>query len=241
MNALCPPQQEFSAHFSGREVVPQRDKTLLRAVEELRYQVYCEECHFLAPEDCPGGRESDEHDGNSAHFAALSLEHELAGYVRLVRPDAIETFPFQNHCVALLDGVVLPPAAQSAEISRLMVRKEYRRRHGEKPPSGVSTDEVELARAHELRNPSPEILLSLYRQMYAYSLRNGIRYWYAAMERSLARILARMNFGFQQIGPATDYYGPVAPYVADLRVFEYQLGQRNPALLAWMRSSCVLC
>jgi N-acyl amino acid synthase of PEP-CTERM/exosortase system len=71
--------------------------------------------------------------------------------------------------------------------------------------------------------------------MYAHSLRNGIRYWYAAMERSLARALVRMNFGFRQIGPATNYYGPVAPYVADLREFERRLGECNPALLAWMQ------
>ncbi|MBP6559893.1 MAG: PEP-CTERM/exosortase system-associated acyltransferase, partial [Burkholderiaceae bacterium] len=108
------------------------------------------------------------------------------------------------------------------------------------PPSGASTDKAEHANGHEMRNPSPQILLTLYREMYAYSLQNGIRYWYAAMERSLARILTRMNFGFQQIGPATDYYGPVAPYVADLRVLETKLDQSNPALLAWMRSASAL-
>lgn len=242
MNAVCQPIDEFSAYFSGCEVLPHRDEVLRQAVQRLRYQVYCEECGFLKPEDCPNGLESDEHDVNSAHFAALNLHQELAGYVRLVRPDAIQTFPFQIHCVALMDGVVLPPAEQSAEISRLMVHRDYRRRHGERPPSGASVDQAEPPEhVRELRNPSPLILLNLYRQMYAYSLRNGIRYWYAAMERSLARILTRMNFGFQQIGPATDYYGPVAPYMADLRVLERQLGQQNPALLAWMRSSMTPC
>lgn len=240
MNAVLSTQQQFSAHFSGREVLPHHDGPLYHSVQELRYKVYCEECGFLKPEACSNGRESDEHDINSAHFAALNRSVELAGYVRLVLPDAIETFPFHNHCVSLFEGVALPPAPLSAEISRLMVRKDYRRRHGEQPPSGASTDTAEPTYDHELRNPSPQILLTLYREMYAYSLHNGIRYWYAAMERSLARILTRMNFGFQQIGPATDYYGPVAPYVADLRVFEDQLDQRNPALLAWMRSASAL-
>lgn len=85
-----------------------------------------------------------------------------------------------------------------------------------------------------MRNNTPQILLSLYRQMYAFSLNNGIRYWYAAMERSLARVLTRMNFGFRQVGPPTDYYGPVAPYLADLRELEARVGKSNPALLAWM-------
>lgn len=240
MNAVLTPQQYFSPQFWSREVLPQHDGPLFRSVEELRYQVYCEECGFLKPEEYPSGRESDEHDINSAHFAALNQRQELAGYVRLVLSHAIQTFPFQTYCVTLLDDMVLPPASLSAEISRLMVRKDYRRRHGEQPPSGASTDKPEPAYAYEMRSPSPQILLSLYREMYAYSLQNEIRYWYAAMERSLARILTRMNFGFRQIGPATDYYGPVAPYVADLRVLERQLEQRNPALLAWMRRAIAL-
>jgi N-acyl amino acid synthase of PEP-CTERM/exosortase system len=137
--------------------------------------------------------------------------------------------------VALFDGVALPPPDESAEVSRLMVHANYRRRQGEHAPDGVADGACTLARTHEMRNPSPQILLTLYRLMYDHSLRCGIRYWYAAMEQSLARLLIRMGFGFQQVGPATDYYGPVAPYVGDLRLLEAQLEQHNPALMAWMR------
>ena len=236
MNAVLQPQQEFSVQFSGHAVQPNRDQEFFRSIEELRYQVYCEECGFLAPQDYPSKRETDEYDANSAHFAAQNRSQQLVGYVRLIFPDALQSFPFQTHCVSILDGVILPPPAQSAEISRLMVHKHYRRRDGEKPPAGFSSAEPEAPRPNDKRNPSPQIMLTLYREMYVYSVNNNIRYWYAAMERSLARILTRMNFGFQQIGPFTDYYGPVAPYVGDLRVLEYQLGQRDPALLRWMRA-----
>lgn len=236
MDAVIQPPQKFSVQFSGRAIHPSRDKASFTAIEELRYQVYCQECGFLPPENYPDKRERDEHDADSAHFAALNEADDLVGYVRLVFPDALEIFPFQMHCVSLLDGVILPPAAQTAEISRLMVHKHYRRRQGERPPAGISSLEPEAPRAEDQRSPSPQIMLTLYREMYTYSVNNDIRYWYAAMERSLARILTRMNFGFQQIGPFTDYYGPVAPYVADLRVLEYQLGRRDPALLAWMRA-----
>ncbi|CAN7155940.1 PEP-CTERM/exosortase system-associated acyltransferase [Acidovorax sp. LjRoot129] len=231
--ALCP-LQAFSGYFTGHEISPQ--SSFFHAAQALRYQVYCEECGFLAPGDFPDRRERDEHDIHAAHFVALNRSDEIAGYVRLVLPDAIRTFPFQTHCVTLLDGVVLPPPSLSAEISRLIVRQDYRRRHGERAPTGVPTEHNPTAVPREMRNPSPQILLNLYREMYAYSLQHGIRYWYAAMERSLARMLARMNFGFQQIGPAIDYYGPVAPYVADLRVLEQQLGRHDPRLFAWMRS-----
>lgn len=71
--------------------------------------------------------------------------------------------------------------------------------------------------------------------MYQHSVRAGIRYWYAAMERPLARVLERMGFPFEQVGPETDYFGPVTPYMADLRRLEVLVGGRNPALLAWMQ------
>ncbi len=76
MNAVLHPHQEFSAHFSGREVLPHHDGPLFHSVQELRYQVYCEECGFLKPEECFNRRESDEHDSNSAHFAALNRSVE---------------------------------------------------------------------------------------------------------------------------------------------------------------------
>lgn len=226
---------DFSPEFWGREVKPHRDRVLMDDLYELRFQVYCLECHFLDRNDHPQGLETDEYDGQSAHFGAYDHGENLAGYVRLVRPDAIGTFPFQNHCVNLLEGAVLPPAARSAEISRLMVREDLRRRRGGASGPVEQGAGAAMKRLTDMRQPSPQILLSLYREMYAYSVRNGIRYWYAAMERALARTLNRMNFSFRQIGPATDYYGPVAPYVADLRELEDQLDRHCPALLAWMR------
>lgn len=242
MNTALVEQHEFVTHFTAQPVDWSVDSVMRKNSQSLRYQVYCEECGFLDKNDHPNGLEADDYDGHSAHFAALNLKSELAGYVRLVMPDPIQTFPFQTHCVEVLDGVVLPPAEQSGEISRLMVRQDYRRRIGDIPPSGAPSETPEVVRAeHERRSGSPQILLSLYREMYLFSLDNNIRYWYAAMERSLARSLVRMGFTFQQIGPTTDYYGPVAPYVADLRVLEAKLAQSNPALLAWMRGARADC
>ncbi len=234
MSHLSVETRDFATHFHGREINPVRSDAVMQRIQALRYDVYCRECHFLSAGDYPDHRESDEYDAQSAHFAAFDLDQGLAGYVRLVRPDAIETFPFQNHCVELLDGFQLPPAFKSGEISRLMVREDFRRRRGDLVTGG-STGERGPLPVVELRDGSPQILLSLYREMYAHSLRNGIRYWYAAMERPLARALSRMKFCFRQIGPATNYYGPVAPYMADLRELEVGLAQNNPALLAWMQ------
>ena len=201
---------------------------------KLRFQVYCLECQFLNADLCPYGRESDPHDAESAHFFSLNLAQELVGYVRLVPPDAAGRFLWQLHSDELLGGTVLPPPGQSAEISRLMVRRDYRRRRGD-VLAGVTVTADGGPLTRERRTESPQILLSMYRQMYQHSLTNGIRYWYAAMERPLARSLHRMDFVFRQVGPETDYYGPVAPYVMDLRGMEADVGKSSPSLLAWLR------
>lgn len=196
--------------FFACEADPMLDGALMRKVHKLRFQVYCLEQGFLDAIDYPHGSESDEHDDRADHFASCDHEGAVAGYVRLVHADPIGTFPFQTHCLILHPDVVLPPARQSAEISRLMVSACYRRQP----------------------DRSPEILCGLFRQMYARSVGQGVRYWYAAMERALVRVLQRMlGIEFRQIGPVTDYYGPVAPYLIDLREVELRVREQRPCLL----------
>ena len=227
--ALHPLRRAHRTHRAHRA----QDRAYQSALQ-LRYQVYCIECNFLSPEDYPEGVETDEHDKDAAHFYAFDEDEELVGYVRLVSPDADQQFPIQRHCHA--SGVpALPCPSQAAEISRLMVRADYRRRRGDRL-SGVTAEQNTAAFAGERRHEAPQILMSLYRQMYAYSRESGIRYWYAAMEKPLARSLLRLKFGFEAIGPETDYYGPVAPYLADLRKLEADVGAHRPELLEWLQT-----
>lgn len=209
-------------------------KRPLRRALELRYQVYCVERSFLEAEDYPDGVETDEHDDAAAHFHAFDEVRDLVGYVRLISPDAEQRFPLQQHCGNFADGVLLPPAHQAAEISRLMIRGDFRRQRGSSRLSGVTAEVNNAILSGSRRFETPNILLGLYKQMYIHSLASGIRYWYAAMERPLARSLARAGFSFEPIGPETDYYGPVLPYLADLRELEASVGARQPDLLAWM-------
>jgi len=220
--------------FHSCEVIQGRDNALMQQVFELRFQIYCLERCFLPAANYPDRCEIDEYDASSAHFCAFNLRHELVGYVRLVPPDLTKSFPFQSHCSALLEGAALAPPAQAAEVSRLMVRYDYRRRRGDLL-AGITAGPDQGVVAQDMRDKSPQILLSLYRQVYAYSLAHGIDYWYAAMERPLARALIQMNFAFRQIGPASDYYGVVAPYLGNLHELVAHLDKRDPALMAWMR------
>ena len=234
MPASTPDPTEFAPLFRSCEAIQGRDNELMQRVFELRYQIYCLECGFLPAADYLDRCEIDEYDAISAHFCTFNLRDELVGYVRLVPPDLTQSFPFQSHCHDLLEGSSLAPPEQAAEISRLMVSHAYRRRRGD-VVAGVTVEEDPAKVNHDLRDHTPQILLSLYRQMYAFSLANNTRYWYAAMERPLARALGQMGFAFAQIGPMTDYYGPVAPYLGDLRQLEARVDQKNPALMDWLR------
>lgn len=203
-------QEPRLSGFVACRVIPAHNPFLMRQVHELRFQVYCLEQGFLDAIDYPGGCEFDEHDRTAMHFASCDVDGEVAGYVRLVAANSTGEFPFQAHCPTLHDGVQLPPSHQSLEISRLMVSAQYRRQP----------------------DRSPEILCGLFRQMYVASVQKGVHYWYAAMERSLVRVLQRMlGISFQQIGPVTDYYGPVAPYMIDVREVALRLRSQRSQLM----------
>ena len=103
------------------------------------------------------------------------------------------------------------------EVSRLSVSRSYNRREGDghyglgsAPPR---TDGAE-------RRAGGVLVMVLYKAMYQASKRCGITHWMAATEKSLYRLVSRSGFPFRQIGPETDYYGPVAPYLIDLSELE---------------------
>ena len=176
----------------------------------------------------------------SMHAAAIDPDGRLVGAVRLVLATSSERYPFEKRC-AVFENFAFPPREQCGEVSRLVVRKNFRRRPGDSP-QGVSKEYLEhgstgaasremLPRPRgERRSNSPEILLGLYREMYRFSCQNGIRYWFSAMERALLRSMSRIGFKFKPIGPVTDYYGPVTPFMSDLSEFKVTMPYRDPLL-----------
>jgi len=229
------PYFRFSKVLRGAIASP-----ILNDIYALRYEVYCLECAFLEAENFQEGLESDDFDDCSTHFATYAEDATIVGTVRLVQPKDSQIYPFESHCKPF-EQFVLPLREQAAEISRLVVRKTYRRRRGDSM-HGVSKDFQEKGStagiaprmaSNEQRSNSPLLLLGMYREMYRYSRANGIRYWYAAMERSLARSLDKMGFKFVPIGPQVDYYGPVTPYMVDLNDLNACLQRENKFLAAW--------
>lgn len=238
---------EFGAHH--QETVDHANSRIFRAyrghtgtapndIFRLRHQVYCVECAFLHPDDSIDGMESDDYDHASTHFAAYTMDEKLVGAVRLVKPGKARPYPFELHCEVFGD-VQLPDRDKAAEVSRLVVKKSHRRRRADSvlgvPGFGQAPgNEIEIDPSVDRRdNTSPMLLLGMYREMYRHSQEAGIRYWYAAMERSLAHALGKMGFRFTPIGPKADYYGAVTPYILDLHELGRKLVHNNPELAAW--------
>lgn len=226
---------DYAPAFSGRSFEWVEGCALRSAACRLRYDVYCVEFGYLDEAQSQSGVESDRYDLLSAHVVALNLEGGVSGYVRLVPGGAFGQMPFQSHGLRTNPGVALAPASESAEISRLMVSRRYRRRRGDHLSGVVLCEEEAGLTDGERRASSPQILMCMYREMYRYSKANGIRYWYASMERYLAFALKGMGFAFEQIGPYADYYGPVAPFFGDLRKLEQNLSRTAPTLLEWLQ------
>ncbi|HNR11975.1 MAG TPA: PEP-CTERM/exosortase system-associated acyltransferase [Thermodesulfobacteriota bacterium] len=206
------------------------DTWLMEEIYRIRYQVYCLETGFLNSLNYPRQLEHDEFDSGSIHFVALN-SHDAVGTVRLV-PGSSSDLPIERHC-----GISIAHAGAArneiAEVSRLAISKKYRRREGD----GLLGISSYIARKGEPavhgRRRRPEIILGLLREAYQESKRLGIRYWYAAMEMALWRLLKKYDFEFIQIGEEVDYYGPVAPYLGDLSQIEIKVSTCNPEMYAF--------
>lgn len=240
------------AEFGAEETVDHVHRQIFRSfrgnspgdvpndIFKLRYDVYCVECAFLPPGDSFEGMEFDDFDDCSTHFAAYTMDESLIGTVRLVQPRQPRRFPFELHCTTFPD-FKMPPRDECGEISRLAVKRTHRRRRAD----SVLGIPGFTARRDEAAAPSPEIerrdrrspmlLLGMYREMFRHSRSRGVRYWFAAMERSLAHSLEKIGFQFEPIGPVADYYGAVTPYVVDLEVLLDRLEHNNPVLGAWFK------
>jgi N-acyl amino acid synthase of PEP-CTERM/exosortase system len=222
--------QIFRAYLGGHSTAAPND------IFRLRHQVYCVECAFLPVEHSVDGMELDDYDNDSTHFAAYTMEEKLVGAVRLVQPERGRPYPFELHC-EVFDYFNLPEREEAAEVSRLVVKKSHRRRRADSVlgiPGFAPIPERDFDPGADRRdNTSPMLLLGMYREMYRHSQEAGIRYWYAAMERSLAHALRKMGFRFQSIGPEADYYGSVTPYILDLHDLGRKMMHTNPELASW--------
>jgi N-acyl amino acid synthase of PEP-CTERM/exosortase system len=221
------PSDAMSKYFTGLvlDEVPQ----LLEESYRLRYDVYCRDRRFLPAGDYPDHSERDTFDGHSVHVGVVNTQGGVVATARLVEmSDA--GLPLFSHCTLFPDQTPLDdPARRVVEVSRLCVSRVYNRRAG---------DEFYSLGSHPPRTDGPErrgggeIVLALYKALYQASKRRGFTHWLAATEKSLQRLFVKYGFPFRTIGPESDYYGLVAPYLMDLGEFDSVITSHRIPLLS---------
>lgn len=217
----------------------------------LRYQVYCNECEFELPEDHPEGRETDEYDKHSSHFCAIAFDPEkvdppdtpqIIGTVRIIHGFSEDLpnnkLPIETHCPFWEDEArrletLRREGIPFAEISRLAISKDFRKREIDKAIySQTDFDFQEVRRVNEQRRQfEGMIVLGLYQCVYQESLRLGLKHWYGVMVKGLSGLLRRWGVFWCPIGEPVEYHGLRIPYIADIEKNAEGWVKLNPLLL----------
>ena len=224
-------------HLKNIRFVEVDSESLKQEIFKLRYDVYVSEFGFEKEEDHPSGLEEDIYDPYSIEIAAIervdAFTERVIGTIRLVLHSDFG-FPIENAASVQFIGPK-PPLENIAEISRLTVSKDYRRRerdglHGVesyiKVYEGGRLFFNERGRDDHLRL-QPYIVLGLYKKMYQVSKRLGITHWYLITEKKLWYTLKRFNFIFHQIGKPVHYHGKRIPYLGIIDEIEQNLMEKQ--------------
>ena len=224
---------ELIDSFNHRFAVITADTLALQEqAYRLRYQVYCIENSFENLRDHPMELEMDEFDAHSVHTVIIDRSSQaVTGTVRLIlpEPDAFEkSFPIQRVCNhPLLRKDRFLHTARPAEVSRFAVSKKFSRRTAECQPSSQRRTDAR----NERQTTMPNITLGLINGTVRMSVEHGVTEWFAVMEPSLLRLLAKYGIYFSPIGPMVNYHGMRQPcYV----IFEKMLGRvRKERIDVW--------
>lgn len=227
-------------HLKRIKFVEVDSEFLKKEIYKLRYDVYVSEFGFETKEDHPSGLEKDIYDPYSVELAAIEqLDAEtqkVIGTIRLILHSK-HGFPIEN--VAPLDFLdEKPPINKIAEISRLTISREYRRRHedglfGVESYLKVSEGGI-LPNGARPRNKKvriqPYLILGLFKEMYHVSKKLGITHWYMITEKKLWYALKRFDLIFRQIGEPVNYHGQRIPYLGIIADIEKHLRKKHSNL-----------
>ncbi|MDA3789577.1 MAG: PEP-CTERM/exosortase system-associated acyltransferase [Desulfobacula sp.] len=217
------------------------DEEVKKDTFRMRYEVYAEEFGFEKKEDHPDGLETDAYEDESIHFACLNQSDSVIGTIRLVL-DSDKGFPIEHAVKTDIIGE-MPDRSKIAEISRLTVSKDLRRRkedgiHGvesyiTKKEGGILPDDGPIPDEMKGRK-SPILVLGLYQVMYHESRRRGITHWYMITEEKVFYALKKYGFLFHQIGEPVWYHGWRIPYLGIVEEIERELLKTSPEMLKVM-------
>lgn len=200
----------------------------LESIFRLRYDVFCEEFKFEEEVDCPNQLEMDSYDLQSIEAYLLHQDDKkVSGCVRLILPkDKGPILPFAHYTQQEFQP---EECLKFAEVSRLTVAKDFRRRKWDGHiPAGVSSQVSQLGKIG--RNfPLPAISMMFCGASLARI--HLMDYAYAMMEPRLAYAMSHYGIHFEQVGELVDYHGERAAYrVNPLEIWQTIKPELKPLL-----------
>ena len=217
----------FKRYF---EILPALTASEKQATFRIRHSVYCEDLGWEARR--ADGMETDAYDPQPIHCLIRSrASGNFIGYVRLILAtpeDLLAPLPFERTCRDVLDRPIIDPATlprtKIAEISRLAIVAQYRRRRGEERTPGIVQDS-DFGTANGPR--FPYLLVGLYMGVFAIADIHGLEKLFLLSEPRLARHLNKIGITNERIGEATEHHGLRVPSVMDVR---HVIGHLDPLL-----------
>jgi N-acyl amino acid synthase of PEP-CTERM/exosortase system len=192
-------------------------------VFRIRHNVYCEELAFEKVKD--EGMEQDEFDAQSI-FSMIKHKPSdtYTSCVRVVKSaNESEDLPIEKYCITAIQNKELHPRNfprhEIAEISRLAVKAEFRRRKADKFKGSAIGAISEASYSETELRCFPYIAIGLYMAAATMSIETGVKHVYVMMEPRLARSMKFVGINFIQLGEAIDYHGIRAPYYINPAIF----------------------
>lgn len=233
-----PTQEDVSTIFNSVfNVELAMSPEAINEVFEVRYQVYCIDRPFEDPDCFVDKREHDVYDPRSAHaLIRHRMTRDSAATVRLVmagdNPEDAE-FPMEAPCLHRMDrrarnAFASAPREQVAEISRMAVSREFRRRLNEDESASGTSDFVCYSDAENGKRAMPYISLGLFSAILQMSVRHGITHWMAVMEPAQLRLLKRFGVEFDHVGPVIEYHGRRRPAFTEAASLIDGIKRRRP-------------
>ena len=208
--------KHFRTYF---QVVPAVNADLIKEAQMIRHDVYSSELGWEPIS--ADGLEKDLHDPQSIHCLLKAVRsNRYIGCVRLVSPqmnNSTLTLPLQEVCAGKLDAgcpdVAAMASGEVAEVSRLAIISDYRRRKNDKGrPVGIAEEDYKL----QGRRRFPYIPVGLYIGMLHVASYHGIKTLYILTEPTLAAHFSRLGGNLKPVGAAIEHRGKRRPYVMDV-------------------------
>jgi N-acyl amino acid synthase of PEP-CTERM/exosortase system len=215
--------QGFTRYF---DIAPAVSDDLQDQAYGIRHRVYCEELGFEPVR--ADRRERDPYDARAIHVLVRSMRVDryvaCARLVRVDPDDPSSLLPVERTCAHTIDRSIVDPAQlprdRIAEISRLAIVPEFRRRKGESH-TAIAVSDADFGKVDLPR--FPYIQVSLYLGAIALAKHLGVETLFVLTEPRLAAHLWKLGVRIRRIGGPVEHRGERVPSMMTVSSIEEHL------------------